>query len=267
MQGAVLGDIMGSMYERVPVKTKDVELFGARSRFTDDTVLTFAVAEAILTKTPYAPLLKSWARRYPRAGYGQRFALWALSEDVTPGNSFGNGAAMRVSPVGWAFDDLESVLAEAARSAAPTHNHPAAIASAQAVAGAIFLARSGQDKETIRQFAAAQLGCDMTRTVEAIRPGYRFSSSAAKSVPEAIIAFLDSTSFEDAVRNAISLGGDADTQACIAGALAEAFYGPVPDVFVARLQTYLPPEGIRVMEAFINRYCGPARQRKEKRAL
>lgn len=262
MQGAVLGDIMGSMYERTPIKTKDFTLFSAGSRFTDDTVLTLAVAEAILTGSPYAPLFKSWARRYPRAGYGQRFALWALSEDALPGNSFGNGSAMRVSPVGWAFDDLETVLAEAARSAEPTHNHPEAIAAAQAVAGAVFLARSGKDKKDIRQFAAERLGCDMTRTVEGIRPGYRFSSSAAQSVPEAIIAFLDSTSFEDAVRNAISLGGDADTQACIAGALAEAFYGPVPEVFMTCLQTYLPPEGLRVMEAFVERYCGPERQRK-----
>ena len=267
MQGAVLGDIMGSVYERAPVKTKEIELFRNGSRFTDDTVLTFAVAEAILTGEPYAPLLKSWARRYPNAGYGQRFVLWFLSADFPQGNSFGNGSAMRVSPVGWAFDDLETVLAEAARSAEPTHNHPEAIAAAQTVAGAIFLARSGQDKEAIRRFAAERLGCDMTRTVEEIRPGYRFSSAAAQSVPEAVIAFLDSTSFEDAVRNAISLGGDADTQACIAGALAEAFYGPVPDEFATRLKAYLPPDGMRVMESFVERYCGPARRRKSNMEL
>ena len=262
MQGAVLGDIMGSVYERVPTKTKAIELFCEGSRFTDDTVLTLAVAEAILTGAPYAPLLKSWARRYPNAGYGQRFVRWFLSEDFPPGNSFGNGSAMRVSPVGWAFDDLETVLTEAARSAEPTHHHPEAVAAAQTVAGAIFLARMGQDKDAIRQFAAERLGCDMTRTVAAIRPGYRFSSASAQSVPEAVIAFLDATSFEDAVRNAISLGGDADTQACIAGALAEAFYGPVPETFAARLKTYLPPEGMRVMEAFVKRYCGLARQRQ-----
>lgn len=261
MQGAVLGDIMGSTYERVPAKTKMIDLFRDGSRFTDDTVLTFAVAEAILTGKPYAPLLKSWARRYPQAGYGHRFALWALYDEVLPGISFGNGAAMRVSPVGWAFDDLQSVLAEAARSAEPTHNHPEAVASAQAVAGAVFLARSGESKETIRQFAEERLGCDMARTVEEIRPGYRFSSAAAQSVPEAIIAFLDSTSFEDAVRNAISLGGDADTQACIAGAVAEAFYGSVPDAFSVRLADYLPPDGMRIMEAFVGRYCGAERRR------
>lgn len=228
MIGAIAGDIIGSVYERFPIKTKDFALFDPRCRFTDDSVLTVAVAEAILTGRPYVESMREIGRRYPNAGYGGSFIQWLYSHDPRPYNSWGNGAAMRVSPVGFAFASEETVLQEAQKTAEISHNHPEGIKGAQATALAVFLARSGHDKLEIRRQITLRFGYNLDRGVDDIRPDYTFDVSCQGTVPEAIIAFLDSDSYEDAVRNAVSLGGDSDTLACITGGIAEAFYGEVP---------------------------------------
>jgi len=197
-------------------------------RYTDDTVLTVAVADCILHGGDYAHTLQRYTRAYPAAGYGGFFLRWALSEQPEPYNSWGNGSAMRVSPVGFAFDTLEEVLAGAKRSAEPTHDHAEGIKGAQATAAALFLARTGSEKAAIKDCVQAEFGYDLERSLDEIRPGYSFDVSCQGSVPESIIAFLESEDWEGTVRNAVSLGGDADTMACIAGGIAEAFYGGVP---------------------------------------
>ena len=229
MLGAIAGDIIGSRFEGRPYKGKDFDLFSDQSRFTDDSVLTVAVAESLLSGTPYWQNLKAYFRRYPMAGYGGNFAAWAASDSTQPYYSFGNGSAMRVSPVGWLCDQEDEVLKEAEQSAAATHNHPEGIKGAQAVALAVFLARQSKDKETIRKTIQSRFGYDLSRSLDSIRPGYRFDVTCQGSVPEALIAFLEAKDYEDAVRNAVSLGGDSDTQACIAGGVAEAFYGGVAE--------------------------------------
>jgi len=228
MLGAIAGDIIGSRFEGSPCKSKGFELFSPHSRFTDDSVLTVAMAESLMTGTPYWQNLKAYFRRYPHAGYGGSFAVWAASSSSQPYYSFGNGSAMRVSPIGWYFDQSEEVLHQAERSAAATHNHPEGIKGAQAVALAVFLARNRSSREEIREDIQSRFGYDLTRSLETIRPGYRFDVTCQGSVPEALIAFLEADDYEDAVRNAVSLGGDSDTQACMAGSVAEAFFGGVP---------------------------------------
>jgi ADP-ribosylglycohydrolase len=229
MLGAIAGDVIGSVYEFDSVKQKEFPLFTEWSKPTDDTVLTVAVAEALLTGRGYVELFHQYFADYPLAGYGGSFVVWAGSKHTEPYNSWGNGSAMRVSPVAYARDTLAEVLAEAERSAAVTHNHPEGIRGARAVAGAVFLARTGKSKDEIRAFVTGtDIGYTLPESLDAIRPTYRFHVSCQKSVPEAIQAFLEATDFEDALRNAISLGGDADTQACVAGAIAEPFFGGVP---------------------------------------
>lgn len=239
MLGAIAGDIAGSAYESRPVKRKDVPLFGPLATFTDDTVLTVAVADTVLGDRDYGRALRAYTRRHPLRGYGGHFLQWAAASGMGPYNSFGNGSAMRVSPVAWAFDSQDDVLREAARTAECTHDHPEGIKGAQATALAVFLARSGEDKESIRRRISEHFGYDLSRTVDEIRPGYSFDVTCQGSVPEAIIAFLDSHSYEDALRNAISLGGDSDTQACIAGAVAEAYYKDIPAEFLRQIRTHL----------------------------
>jgi ADP-ribosylglycohydrolase len=229
MLGAIVGDILGSAYEGIPVKSKRFAAFVRGSRFTDDTVLTCAVALSLLRGRPYADTLRELGMRYPDAGYGGSFRRWMMEGIVMDGGSYGNGSAMRASPVGWAFDSAEEVLREAKASALPTHGHPEGIKGAQAAALGVFLARKGASKEDIRRELSGRFGYDLSRSVDGIRPSYSFEVSCQLSVPEAIIAFLDSTDCEDAMRNAVSLGGDTDTQAAIAGAIAEAFYGGVPE--------------------------------------
>lgn len=255
MIGAIAGDIIGSVYERHPVKTKDFPLFGAMSRFTDDTVLTVAVADAILSVRPYIECVREIGRRYPNAGYGGTFFRWLFSNDPKPYNSWGNGAAMRVSPVGFAFQSEAEVLQHAAMTAEISHNHPEGIKGAQATALSVFLARTGVGKEKIRSRIAQTFGYDMNRTVDDIRPTYTFDISCQGTVPEAIIAFLDSESYEDAVRNAISLGGDSDTLACITGGIAEAFYGEIPEYIQEKARKCLPPDLLQITGAFCLTYC------------
>ena len=223
MLGAIAGDVIGSVYEAHPIKYTDFPLFGRSSHFTDDTVLTVAAAYSILEKVDYATAFKTFGRRYPGAGYGSSFYQWIFSPDGRPYNSWGNGSAMRVSPVGFAFESIDAVLEEAERSASVTHNHPEGIKGAQATALAVFLARKGENTDFIKSKIEKRFNYNLNRTLEDIRPEYRFDVSSQGSVPESIIAFLESNNFEDAVRKAVSLGGDSDTMACIAGGIAHAF--------------------------------------------
>jgi ADP-ribosylglycohydrolase len=263
MLGAIIGDIVGMPFERSPVKSTEVTLFAGGACFTDDTVMTLAVAEALLDGSALVDSLKRWYRRHPHVGYGMTFAKWAAHpHDRDLYHSWGNGSAMRVSPVAWVRDDLAAVLDLAAATAAVTHDHPDGIAGAQAVAGCIFLARTGADKAAIRGFARGYYGARMDRTLAQIRPGYAFDVSCLGSVPEAIIAFLESTSFEEALRLAISLGGDSDTQACIAGAIAEAFHGGVPVTLRDEALCRLDAGMLAVLTRFWRAYpaCDPLRR-------
>lgn len=225
MLGAIAGDIIGSIYEGFPTKSKDFPLFGPEVRFTDDTVLTVAVADSILGPSDLVDALHDYFHRYPHAGYGGSFILWAHQRRREPYHSWGNGSAMRVSPVAYACETLEDTLFHAERTAAVTHNHPEGIRGAQATAAAVFLARQGADQRSIRQQISDRFGYDLSQPLDGIRENYKFDVSCQGSVPQAIIAFLEASDYEDAVRNAISLGGDADTMACIAGGIAEACWG------------------------------------------
>jgi ADP-ribosylglycohydrolase len=254
MIGAIAGDIVGSVYEARPIKSKDFPLFDSRCTFTDDSVLTVAVAWAILSGEPYRDAVLEIGRRYPHAGYGGSFIRWLMSDNPQPYNSWGNGAAMRVSPVGFAFDSIEEVLEQARLTAVISHNHPEGIKGAQATALAVLLARRGRNKEEIRQQISRRFGYDLQRSVGQIRPAYGFRISCQETVPEAIVAFLDSVDYEDALRNAVSLGGDSDTLACITGGIAEAYYGPVPEHIQAKVQTILSPPLWKVTEKFCRVY-------------
>ncbi|HPI97919.1 MAG TPA: ADP-ribosylglycohydrolase family protein, partial [Synergistales bacterium] len=218
MIGAIAGDVIGSFYERNRTKRIDFELLPAGSTFTDDTVLTVAVADALLKGTDYASKLREYGLRYPYAGYGGKFWKWLISKEPSPYGSLGNGSAMRVSPVAYVFDTLREVLEEAKKSAEPTHNHPEGIKGAQAVAMAVFLARKGAGKEEIGYQVSLAFDYDLDTPLYRIRPDYSFDPTCPGSVPQALRAFLESRGYEDAVRLAVSLGGDSDTLASIAGA-------------------------------------------------
>ncbi|HFU3813103.1 TPA: ADP-ribosylglycohydrolase family protein [Streptococcus suis] len=246
MFGAIVGDVIGSRFEGRDIKSKDFDLFHPNCRFTDDSVMTAAVAASFLgLNEPFDDLevalvlnMKDFGKLYPRAGYGPQFKKWIESKDSEPYNSFGNGSAMRVSACGHVGKSLEETLTLAERVASVTHNHPEGIKGAQAVAGAIFLARTGKNKEEIRQFVTDNF-YNLDFTLDAIRPSYQFDSSCQGSVPQAIVAFLEADDFEDAIRNAVSLGGDSDTLAAIAGSIAEPFFG-IPEEIVYRTTDYLP---------------------------
>lgn len=252
MLGAIAGDIIGSVFEhsRPPIKTTDFPLFSHKSDFTDDSVLTFAVANAILNRGDYGSFLQKYARKYPGRGYGGRFNQWIYTTPARPYMSYGNGSAMRVSPVGFAFDSIERVLEEAEKSALPTHNHPEGIKGAQATALAIFLARKQAGKKEIKSQIETRFGYDLSRALDEIRPEYKFDVTCQGSVPEAIIAFLESENFEDAIRKSISLGGDTDTQACITGGIAQAFYGAVPPKIEETVRGLLPSSLLDVLDDF-----------------
>lgn len=254
MFGAIAGDIIGSVYERTPMKRKDFPLFHPQGRFTDDSVLTIAVGRALLEDGSYRRWVWEFARHYPDAGFGASFAHWMQTDGSKPYNSWGNGAAMRVSAIGYAFNTAERVLQEAADCASITHNHPEGIKGAQAAALAVYLARQGASKAALREDVSRRFGYNLNRRLDAIRPMYRFDVSCQGSVPEAIIAFLEASSFEDAVRNAVSLGGDSDTQACIAGAIAEAFYGPVDAGLEEKVARYLTDDLLRDARDFRDRF-------------
>ncbi len=248
MLGAVIGDIVGSTYEWYNVKSENFELFPVNSRFTDDTVLSVAIAEKILnddkatmnTRKSYALWYKQYYKRYPHAGFGQMFAEWASEEDMRKQRSFGNGGAMRVTAIGWAYDSLEEVLKEAKASCYYTHNHTEAIRGAMAVATAVFLARNQYDKAEIKKYLEKKFHYKFEE-LDAIRENYVFDSRTSYSVPPAIEAFLESDSYESAIRKAVSIGGDSDTIACMAGGIAQAYYREIPN--------YMRDSAMRILDS------------------
>ncbi|MBO5371601.1 MAG: ADP-ribosylglycohydrolase family protein [Lachnospiraceae bacterium] len=260
MYGAILGDIIGSPYEfDRGNKSKDFELFSSYSEYTDDTILTIAVGEALLEAGKDAKEeqifeavvknMRKWGRKYPHAGYGMEFKFWLCSEEPKPYNSYGNGAAMRVSAVGWLYDSIERTREVARITAEVTHNHPEGIKGAEAVASAIYLARTKNSKFTIKNYVEREFQYDLERTCDEIRPEYFHQESCQKTVPEAIIAFLEGRNFEDVIRTAVSLGGDCDTLAAIAGSMAEAYY-EVPIELKTKCEKYLPEDIKEVLWQF-----------------
>ena len=216
--------------------------------------MTIAVADHILSGRGYVDAFKHWGKKYPMSGYGGNFARWLFSDDVKPYNSWGNGSAMRVSPVGFAYENIESVLEEAKRSAEVTHNHPEGIKGAQATASAIFLARQGQAKEDIKKYIEERFAYNLNRSLDEIRPTYKFNESCQETVPEAITAFLESDSFEDAIRKAISIGGDSDTLACITGGIAQAYYKEIPFDILDNVKKRLKPDLLMIVEEFEEKF-------------
>ena len=256
MIGCITGDIVGSIYEHRTIKTKEFPLFGKGCTFTDDTVCTVAIADALVEGGDFATSLRTWCRRYPEAGYGGMFGRWILADDLPAYGSYGNGSAMRVGPVAYVGRDEKEVLDLAAASSAVTHDHPQAVAGAQAVALAMWLARQGAGRKVIRDTITARFGYDLSSTVADIRQGYGYDISSAGTVPPAIVCALRARDFEDAVRNAVSLGGDADTLACIAGGIAEILHGVPADIARTTL-TYLDRDLTGTAEKFCRRYgCG-----------
>ncbi len=254
MLGAIVGDVAGSHYEHFPTKSLDFDFFREHSCVTDDSVLTIAVADWILHGGELHDYFHKYVARYPNAGYGGTFINWARCHETEPYNSWGNGSAMRVSPTAYAADSLDLVLKLAEQSAAVTHNHPDGIAGAQATAGCVFLARTGHSKQEIREFVVSKFRYDLSRKLDEFRHSYSFDVSCAGSVPESIIAFMESDSFESAIRLAISLGGDSDTMACIAGAIAEPFYGGVPDNLWQTTKTHLDDKLLGVVDSFRSKF-------------
>jgi ADP-ribosylglycohydrolase len=255
MIGAIAGDIIGSVYEYIPIKRKDFPLFSEQCNFTDDSVLTIALADSILTGTPYYDNLKLFYRLYPDSGYGGNFHYWAMSNGSEPYNSWGNGAAMRISPVGYAYNDLDTVLQEAKAFTEITHNHPEGIKGGQATAASIFLARTGKSKAKIKEFIEDRFEYDLSKHVDEIRPTYEYDVSSQGTVPQAIRAFIDSIDFEDAIRTAVSLGGDSDTLACITGGIAQAFYGGVPGPITKKVYGILDERLGKITREFMGKYC------------
>ncbi|CAN5673835.1 ADP-ribosylglycohydrolase family protein [soil metagenome] len=252
MLGAITGDIIGSIYEHKPIKTTEFPFWSLGCMYTDDSVLTTAVADALLRDLDYAGVFQDYYKRFPNAGYGGSFRQWARSHNPQPYNSWGNGSAMRVSPIGWWYDSLEATLQEADRSAAVTHNHADGRAGARAVAACIFLARKGADRAELRTYIEDNF-YTLPESLDAIRPFYKFDVSCPGTVPEAILCALEAPDYETAVRLAVSLGGDSDTLACIAGSIAEALNGGVPSELAERARGYLPNTMLKVVDAFCER--------------
>ena len=257
MIGAIIGDIVGSRFEskNKRIKRTDFELFTKDSKFTDDTVFSIAVADWLIRDKENNPetlvkLMQAYGRMYPRAGFSHATKAWLNSEDPQPYGSFTNGAAMRVSPIGWAFESMEETLEAAKQSAEVSHNSEQGITAAQAVSAAIFLARHHASKVEIKNYIEQNFHYDLSRSIEEIRPKYSFDCSCEGSVPEAIIAFLDGDDFESIIRLAVSLGGDSDTQACIAGGIAEAYYGQIPREITANAIHKLPSQFREVLFEF-----------------
>jgi len=259
MLGSIIGDIIGSIWEGRQSKSKDVELFCEYNTFTDDSALTLAIAEAILEKTDYQSEIIKYYMRYPDAGYGHLFKEWAKSDKPKPYNSYGNGSAMRVSPIGFAFNDLDTVLAEAKKSAEMTHNSPDGIAGAKAIALAILMARQGESKERIRAQVGKRFRFEIDDSVEELKQFNTenwevIGSSTRDSVPVALLCFLDSTDYEDTIRNALYLGGDTDTIACMAGGIAQAYYKEIPEWIVTESRNRLNDEQLAIVDRFNQKY-------------
>ena len=253
MLGAITGDIVGSIYEHANIKTKEFPFFGQGCTFTDDTVCTVAVADWLMGGGDCAEHLRRHVRRHPDCGYGAMFRKWAMYGGG-PYNSWGNGSAMRVSPVAHVARDEAELLELAKRSSSVTHNHPDAVAGAQAVALAMWMAKSGVDATAIRGEIADRFGYDLSQSVDDIRPWYRFDVSCAGTVPQAITCALEAANYEEAVRNAVSIGGDTDTVACITGGIAEVMFG-VPDDIAETARSYLTDDLVEVVDRFVE-YVG-----------
>lgn len=260
MYGAILGDIIGSPFEfDQGNKSREFPLFSKKSTFTDDTVMTVAVGWAFLDAQPNADIewirrrlissMQQYGKEFPYAGYGGIFRHWLREKDPKPYGSFGNGSAMRVSSAAWLYNDLETVRSMARLSAEVSHNHPEGIKGAEATASAIFLARTGSTKEEIKAYIVDSFGYNLSRTCDEIRPGYHHVETCQETVPEAITAFLEGESFEDVIRTAVSLGGDCDTLTCIAGSIAEGFYG-VPEELKQECRKRLPDELRKILDRF-----------------
>ncbi len=261
--GAIAGDTIGSIYEFNPTKNYNFPLIDDRMEYTDDSIMTIAVADWLLHPTdagyPTNRLIfsmRKWGNeyRYPMGGYGGTFTTWLYREDMGPYNSWGNGSAMRVSAVGFAFDTIEQTLHAAKVSAEVTHNHPEGIKGAQATAAAIFLARTGSSKEKIREYITKTFGYDLSKTCDDIREAYRFEASCQETVPQSLIAFFDSKDYEDAIRLTVSLGGDADTMGAITGAVAIAYYKEMPDEVYDFTMSKLPEDLKAVVMEFEKKY-------------
>lgn len=261
MIGSIIGDIVGSVYEFTPnnIKTKQFEFLNPNGSYTDDSILTFATADWLLHGGEVANYYSKYGEKYPwpMGGYGGEFKLWLVrsirQQDYRPYNSCGNGSAMRVGPVGWAFDTIEEILAKAKESAECTHNHPEGIKGAQATALAIMMARHGCDKNEIRSEIEKRFEYDLQFTCEQIRPTYTWGGTCQDSVPQAIVAFLDGEDYEDSIRNAISIGGDSDTIGCITGSIAEAYFGVPADLRTSAMK-YLPEEFQSIISEFENKF-------------
>ena len=237
--GAIIGDIVGSRFEWMNNRSTEFDFLTEVNKFTDDTVMTCAVADWLVNDSNLAEELRTWANKYPKAGYGGKFREWVFDKNILPAyNSYGNGSAMRVSPVGFYATSFGEALELAKRSAEVTHNHPEGIKGAQAIASAIFFARAGRTKDEIKEIIEEWFGYDLNRKLDDIRPVYKFDATCQGSVSEAIIAFLESDDYESAIRLAISIGGDSDTIACMTGGIAAAYYG-IPDEIVEKVYRYL----------------------------
>ncbi len=252
--GAAIGDVIGSYYEVFRTKNYDFPIYWEISHVTDDTVMTVANADWLLTGKDLVGRMLSWGRLYISAGYGGTFYDWLTGDDHEPYNSLANGSAMRVSPVGWAYDTLEETLEAAKESAMVTHSHPEGIKGAQATAACIFMARTGKNKEEIREYVEKTFGYNLHRSCDEIRPSYKFDVTCKGSVPESIICFLESSDFESAVRLAVSMGGDADTMAAITGGIAEAYYQDIPQDMIDNVMSILPEDIVSVLEKFYDRF-------------
>lgn len=249
LYGAIIGDISGSIYEFNNIKHEPTELLEKGTFFTDDTVMTVAVADALINNKDIAETMREWGKRYPNSGWGVMFSLWLANSDMKAYNSYGNGSAMRVSAVGWMAESTEEVLRMAKETAVVSHNHPEGIKGAQATALAIYLARQEVDKKDIKATIEEFFGYDLSKTCDEIRPTYYFNETCQETVPQAICAFLDSNSFEDCIKKGISLGGDSDTLCAISGSIAEAFYG-VPLSLIGKCRSMLPKDMIEIINAF-----------------
>ena len=252
--GAIAGDIIGSVYEFQNIKTVNFDLFSDESFFTDDSVLTLATMDTLLHNRNYTDNYQLFGRKYPNAGYGGHFYNWIFEEHPEPYNSWGNGSAMRISPVGWFCSSIDETMAEAEKSAGVTHNHPEGIKGAQAAATAVYMARTGKNKDEIKKFIADTFKYDLNRKIDNIRPDYKFDVSCQGSVPQAIIAFLESSDYENAIRLAVSIGGDSDTIACITGGISEAYYQKIPEYIVDNVLKILPERLTWIIEDFSEKY-------------